>query len=265
MITQQNMNKPFVYTVISGKGGVGKSMASINTAAMLSKMGYKTALLDVDLGLANCATLMNEPVRATVTDWINGQCVLEELPQDASGISLVTAANEPAQANLSSELIMDALDQVVHFLKEYHDFVVIDTPAGAGEMALWALDTADIGTLILVDEPAAISDVYRLCKYVYNIDPEYRFASIINFADDEATAESTLNRFNTILSYFLQKKSHYLGFIPASKSVKDAVIQQTTLIESEAESEVLQELEFIANNLIALAANHEQSQLKPVL
>lgn len=265
MTTEQNMNEAFIYTVISGKGGVGKSMVSVNTAAMLHKLGYKTALLDVDLGLANCATLINEPVHATVAGWINGEYVLEDLPQSAAGITLVTAANEPAQANLSTELMMDALDQVVQFLKQTHDFVVIDTPAGAGEMALWALDTANTGTLVLVDEPAAISDVYRLCKYVYNIDPEYQFSSIINFAEDESSAESTLNRFNTILSYFLQKKSHYLGFIPASESVKEAVHKQTTLIESEAESNVLQELEFIANNLIALAANHEQSQLKPVL
>lgn len=266
MTTQKTINQPFVFTVISGKGGVGKSMASVNTAAMLLKMGYKTAVLDVDLGLANCATLLNEQVTVTVSDWINGRCSLENLPQKASGITLVTGANEPAHANISTEVMMDALDQVTEFLKQDHDFIIIDTPAGAGEMALWALDTSEIGTLVLVDEPAAISDVYRLCKYVYNIDPQYRFASIVNFAESEETAESTLNRFNTILNYFLQKQSHYLGFIPASQCVKKAVMQQTTLLESGADETVLKEIEFIAHNIIAVAANHKQQQpqLKPV-
>lgn len=264
MTNQTNIKEPFVYTIISGKGGVGKSMTSINTAAMLSKMGYRTALLDVDLGLANCATLMNEQVPASVSDWINGRCSLEKLPRDASGLTLITAANEPEQANISTEIMMDALDQVVRFLKQYHDFIVIDTPAGAGEMALWALDTADIGTLVLVDEPAAISDVYRLCKYVYNIDPEYRFASIVNFAESEDSAQSTQNRFNTILNYFLQKQTHYLGFIPASEQVKQAVQQQCTLLDFGTEDSLLNELEFIAHNLVALAANQKNSEPKPV-
>ncbi|MBU0463190.1 MAG: Mrp/NBP35 family ATP-binding protein, partial [Proteobacteria bacterium] len=35
--------------VLSGKGGVGKSSVSANLAACLSKKGYKTGLMDVDV------------------------------------------------------------------------------------------------------------------------------------------------------------------------------------------------------------------------
>lgn len=264
MKLKHKVEHPFVLTVISGKGGVGKSMASVNTASMLSQMGYRTAVLDVDLGLANCATLLNESVSFTVSDWILDRCTLEDLPINAAGITLITGANDPEQANINTEVLMDALDQVLNFLKDQHDIIIIDTPAGAGEMALWALDAAQIGTLVLVDEPAAISDAYRLCKYIYNIDPEYHFASIVNFADNEESAESTTNRFNTILNYFLNKKAQNLGFIPASKSVKKALLSQSTLLESGADKEVLKEIEFIAYNIIALAANQKHTKLKPI-
>lgn len=262
MKLKHQMSSPFVYTVISGKGGVGKSMCSVNTATMLSKMGYKTAILDVDLGMANCATLINEPVIASVTDWISGDCKLEELPIVASGISLITAANEPDQTHLNMEVLMDALDQVLAYLKENHEFIIIDTPAGAGEMALWALDTSNVATLVLVDEPTAISDAYRLCKYIYNIDPEYNFATIVNFAENEYTAESTHNRFNTILKYFLNKQTHYLGFIPGAQSVKEAVSKQKTLLASNTEEHVLKELEFVAHNIVAFAASLQKKQIQ---
>ncbi|MCG8373704.1 MAG: P-loop NTPase, partial [Balneolales bacterium] len=217
---------PFIGTVISGKGGVGKSITSVNTAAMLNDMGYKAAIIDADLGLANCATLLNEPVEATVCEWIEGKCSPEDVMQNCNGITLVTAADDPHETNMDADVIMNALDQVVAHLRNTHDFILIDTPAGVGEMTLWALDTAQLGILVLVDEPAAISDVYRLCKYVYSIDPSYSFAGIVNFAANEESAGSTFKRFNNILNYFLEKHCAYLGFVPETASVKQAVQKQ---------------------------------------
>lgn len=264
MTKQTHINQPFVLTVISGKGGVGKSMTSINTAAMLTKLGYKVALLDADIGLANCATLLNEPVTATISQWMDGQCSLEDLPHYAAGITLVTGANSPEENKFEAEVFMDALDQVTTFLKGGHDFIIIDTPAGAGEMSLWALDTAQLGVLVLVDEPAAISDVYRLCKYVYHIDPEYHFASIVNFAENEASADDTSQRFNKILSYFLHKQIPYLGFIPASNSIRKAIQEQRSVLANEADAAVIDELKYIAHNILAYVQAKEQTLSKPV-
>lgn len=255
-------SEPFVFAVISGKGGVGKSISSINIAAMLNDMGYKVALIDADLGLANCATLLNEPVKATVCDWVKAECTLERLVQDCNGMSLVTTADEPGENTMSSEILMDALDQVTAHLKKTHDFIVIDTPAGAGEMTLWALDTAQLGVLILVDEPSAISDVYRLCKYVYSIDPSYQFASMVNFAESEDSARSTFKRFDTILSYFLEKKSVYLGFLPDHEIVRASVQKQHTLLSLDTKQAVTGELEFIAQNIISTSNRLEKPLLK---
>lgn len=258
------LEQPFVFTVISGKGGVGKSMTSVNMATMLSKLGYKVALLDADLGLANCATLLNEPVSSTVSTWIEGKCGIEDLPYYTSGITLITGANEPGENKFKADLFMDALDQVTVYLKQDHDFVIIDTPAGAGEMALWALDISQVGILVLVDEPTAISDVYRLCKYVFNIDPEYNFASIVNYAESEETAQSTYQRFNTILNYFLNKQTQYFGFIPASDLVRQSVHKQKPLLQMEVPDPLLKEFEFIAQNVLAYAKNQEKTLLKTV-
>jgi flagellar biosynthesis protein FlhG len=260
-----DIEQPFVFSVISGKGGVGKTMTSVNTAAMLNKMGYQVAVIDADLGLANCATLLNETVEATVSDWISGECHLQDLIQNVNGISLITASNDPATQNLKTEVMMDALDQVISHLKQTNDFIIIDTPAGAGEMVLWALDSSQLATLVLVDEPAAISDVYRLCKYVFNIDPGYRFASIVNFAENEESAENTLKQFNNILDYFLGKKSEYFGFIPASDRIHEAIRKQHTLLELTEEKSILKELEFIAQNVIADAINVDTPISRPMM
>jgi len=254
MINQRDIEQPFIFTVISGKGGVGKSMTSVNTAEMLGKMGYRVALIDADIGLSNCATLLNEPVVASVSHWIEGKCRLEDLMQDCGSFTLITGSDEPGH-EVPGELLMDALDQLTLYLSHNHDFIIIDTPAGAGEMTLWGLDKAHLGVIVLVDEPTAISDVYRLCKYVYNIDPAYSFAGIVNFAENEETADSTYQRFNTILNYFLQKQIPYLGFIPASQEIRDAVQQQNPVVRAKPDSSIFHDLEFISQNLIGYASN----------
>lgn len=261
---QDSTSNVFISSILSGKGGVGKSMASVNMAVQLSKMGYTTALIDADLGLSNCATFFNKTAKFSVADWVKRNCGLEHLPQSINGLTLITATSDPSQANIGTEVMMDALDQIVQFLSTTHDFILIDTPAGAGEMTLWSLDAADTGILVLVDEPAAISDVYRLCKYIYSIDPEYDFAGIVNFGSNEQSAESTFKRFNTILDYFLKKHIPYLGFIPASERIKTAIHEQRPLDLEQGDQEEIDEIKFIAQQLVGSAANKQQKQPKPV-
>jgi flagellar biosynthesis protein FlhG len=250
---QNEFNKPFIFAVISGKGGVGKSLASVMLADMLQHMNYSVLLIDADSGFSNCSTLLNEPATSSVAQWIEGHCSLEEIPQQIGGISLITASDDPADQSIAAEYMMDALDQVVQSQYGHYDFIIIDTPAGAGEMTLWALDQADLGTLILVDEPTAISDVYRLCKYIYSMDPEYPFTSIVNFAEDEASAESTFERFNKILSYFLNKRTTYLGFIPASKKIQSGIRSHDSLFRSGSDGPIANELHFISQKIVGLA------------
>ena len=260
-------NQPFIISVVSGKGGVGKTMTSVNTAEMLESIGFRVALIDADIGLSNCSTFFNEQISFSVSHWIQGECGLEDLPHNCGNITLVTGSDDPANHTFDPDLMIDALDQVVNFLSGDHDFIIIDTPAGVGEMTLWGLDRSNISTLILVDEPAAISDVYRLCKYVYGIDPQYQFAGIMNFAHDEESAQSTYDRFNNILEYFLKKRISYLGYIPASIAIKNSVKDQRTMIKSNPGDPILEEFRYIAENIAGLAgkSSNLQAEAKPVL
>lgn len=234
---QIKMEKPLqnseskIIAVTSGKGGVGKSIATVNTAEILTYMGYRVAVVDADAGLSNVATLLNEHTTDAIDDWVVGNCYLEDLPHKLDPFTLVTVSNTPGMQNIESVQLMGAMDQVVTHLMATHDFIFIDTPAGAGEITLWSLDQADVGLLVLVDEPTAISDAYRLCKYVYSIAPDYPFASIVNFSVNEKTARSTTQRFNNILTYFLNKKVDDFGFIRSDDEIKKLVSNQHTILQ----------------------------------
>lgn len=257
MKDHNHYRQPFILATVSGKGGVGKSMATVNLADTLRAMGYSVAVIDADLGLSNCATLLNEQVDATVVQWIQGQCILEDLPHDSEGLTLITGADKPGFSEQDMEMLFEAMDQVIVALTGLYDFIFIDTPAGSGELSLWALDRANLGMLILVNEPTAISDVYRFCKYVLQIDPTYPFASVVNFAENDEKAHDIHSRFNTILQYFMQQQVSYLGFIPASDQVRMSVSDQVPLTRLRPKPDILGELEFIAHNILNKVPGHQ--------
>lgn len=49
---------PLVFSVTSGKGGVGKTNLSVNLALCLAQLGKRVVLIDADLGLANVDVLL---------------------------------------------------------------------------------------------------------------------------------------------------------------------------------------------------------------
>lgn len=250
---------PFILATVSGKGGVGKSLASVNIADTLRKMGCRTALFDADPGMSNCATLLNEPVAATVMEWVRGQCGMEDLLLNSEGLTLVTGCDEPGISEQDLELLMEGMDQVLMALAPHFDIIIIDTPAGSGDLGLWALDRAQLGMVILVDEPTAISDVYRYCKYILNIDPTYPFSTIVNFADDEKNAADIHERFNAILKHFINRETGYLGFIPASDDIRKSVQRQKPVSRQIPESPIIREFEYIANRILHAAPDPDTS------
>ena len=65
--------------VVSGKGGVGKTNLSVNLALALGEMGFRTAILDADLGLANADLLFGIVPRHHLGHVIRGEREVGEI------------------------------------------------------------------------------------------------------------------------------------------------------------------------------------------
>ena len=76
---KQNYSKTKLVTITSGKGGVGKSTFTANMAFLLSKRGFKIAVLDADIGLANMQVLFDIKPHNTLFEYIDGTKTLEEV------------------------------------------------------------------------------------------------------------------------------------------------------------------------------------------
>lgn len=250
----RKINQSFIIAVASGKGGVGKSLVTINIAETLVKLGHSVAVIDADLGLSNCAQLLNEKVPGTVMDLMRGNAGLEDLiTTTEGGFKLITGSDEPDPDNLDWSVLYPSLDSVIRHLRSEHDFIIIDTPAGATDLSFWALDRADMGILVVVGEPTAISDVYRFCKFVLQVDPTYPFSAVVNMAEDEDDAQNVLKRFNTIIHHFMKREFPYLGFVPRDELIRKSVTSQIPVVRSEPEHQISNEFKYIAQAVLGIS------------
>jgi len=223
-----------IIAVASGKGGVGKSVISVNLAETMAVEGHRVALLDADLGQGACSILLNENPVASVLDLVKHKTVTRKvLHTTSTGITLVQAVPGAGEADGRESRLYDTLDELLITLKERHAFVIIDTPGGTGDAVRWALDRADIGVLTIVGEPTAIADAYRLVNMVWKADPTYPLATVVNFSDSEGDAESVSQRFGQVTSHFSGRLPNYLGWVPFSSSVRRSVIDQTPAVRTD--------------------------------
>ena len=80
----QNSQQIKVIAVSGGKGGVGKTNVSLNTAIALAQLGKKVLVLDADLGLANVDVMLGLRVKRNLSHVLSGECELDDIIIDLS-------------------------------------------------------------------------------------------------------------------------------------------------------------------------------------
>jgi len=153
--------------VTSGKGGVGKTTTAASFGYGLAKAGYKTCLIDFDIGLRNLDIHLGME-RRVVYDFVN--CILEEcrleqaLIKDRrqSNLSLLAASQTRDKSVLSEEGVQNVLDQ----LTANFDYVICDSPAGIESGALHAMYFADSALICTNPELSSVRDSDRMIGIV---------------------------------------------------------------------------------------------------
>lgn len=153
-----------IVVVTSGKGGVGKTTTSAAFATGLAMRGYKTAVIDFDVGLRNLDLIMGCE-RRVVYDFvnvINNEASLKQaLIKDKRTDNLFIL---PASQTRDKEaLTQEGVARVIDGLKaEGFDFVVCDSPAGIERGAHMAMYFADDAVIVTNPEVSSVRDSDRI-------------------------------------------------------------------------------------------------------
>ena len=126
-----NSNIKHVIGVVSGKGGVGKSLLSANLAIALGQAGKKVLLVDLDLGASNLHLVIGQTSPKTgIGTYLTGQTPFEQIisPTDYENVYFIAGDSEIP--GLTSLRASKKNDLVKNFQALDFDYLVLDLGAG---------------------------------------------------------------------------------------------------------------------------------------
>jgi len=155
-----------VIAVGGAKGGTGKSIFSANLGMLLSWAGYRTAVVDLDLGGSDLHIYMGEKnvPDVTVNDFIHRRVEgLSDAAVKRENRPLLVAGNsaELGIANLPYARKMRLLDKVRALEVDY---VILDLGAGTDFNTLDFFLAADYGILVTTLDQPAYLEAYAFMK-----------------------------------------------------------------------------------------------------
>jgi len=152
-----------IIVVTSGKGGVGKTTTSAAISTGLALNGYKTVVIDFDVGLRNLDLIMGCE-RRVVYDFvnvINGDSNLKQtLIKDKRTDNLYILP--ASQTRDKDALTKEGVENVLNELKQDFDFIICDSPAGIEHGAQMALYFADEAIIVTNPEVSSVRDSDRI-------------------------------------------------------------------------------------------------------
>lgn len=152
-----------IIVITSGKGGVGKTTTSAAVGAALAQRGYKTVIIDFDIGLRNL-DLVTGCERRVIYDFVNvinqdanlGQALIKD--RRCEKLYILPAS----QTRDKDALTQEGVERVLSELKETFDYIVCDSPAGIERGALMALYYADEAIVVTNPEVSSVRDSDRM-------------------------------------------------------------------------------------------------------
>jgi len=163
------MARKIVFT--SGKGGVGKTTVCASIGISLASLGFRVAILDVDIGLNNLDVVMGIENRAIfdLNDVISGRCRAKQaFIEDRKFPNLFVM---PSARSNPAIITADNIKNLVNLLNSSFDYILLDCPAGVGDGFHRAVYSASEAIVVVTPHLSSLRDANKVLNLLneYNL------------------------------------------------------------------------------------------------
>jgi septum site-determining protein MinD len=203
----------------SGKGGVGKSVFTVNLGATLAERGVKVAMVDMNLGLRNLDIYLGleSKVIFDIADVLGGLCGYRRAmirDKRFPCLCLIPATQNRDKIAFDRETVATFYAQ----LGECYDYVLVDGPAGVGPDMMRAAAGCDVAVIITTLEHVALRDA-EMADRVLSETGVTRRACVLNKVNRDLMRSGVLPNFDDVSARI---RSPLVGIIQYDENISIA-------------------------------------------
>ncbi len=226
--------------VVSGKGGVGKTTATLNIGHALTMLGHKTTVVDANLVTPNIAIklgFMNP--ENTINQFLRKEKNIREITYlHESGLSIIPAS--PSYKEYQKTNIQH-LSKLFDSLEDTNEFVLIDSPSGLGYDVSQVLKHSD--EVLVVANPTLSSMIDALKTIELAKGHDNLIAGIVLNMSHNGRHELKQDEVESILGYPI------LANIRHGRKVRKALHRQSPVTHLYPRSRTAKEFRKVAEHL----------------
>lgn len=254
--TGREVGEAQVIAVISGKGGVGKSVFCVNFSIALGQLGQRVLLIDLDIGFGNVEQMMNCTSSGNITDWLDGSRSISEVAEKGPGhIRFISGGSGLTHVFQLDDERRSCFLQQMEQLKHEFDWIIFDFGAGISETLIHLILAAHSIFLVTTPEVPAMTDGYSAIKLLKERSRELSVSCIVNQVGDAREGRETWRRLAETAKRFLDTDIRWLSAFHRDPDIVRSVKAQVPVLILRPDALFSREMRRLARQFLAEKAD----------
>jgi septum site-determining protein MinD len=230
-----------IISVVSGKGGVGKTTLVSNLGASLVKRGKNVIILDGNVTTPNLSLHLGIPFYPiTLHDVLNKKAPIESaIYHHESGLKIIPAS---LSFDAVKDINMERFQAILLHLLGKADIVIVDAAAGLGREALAAINVADDLIVVTNPELPAVTDALKTIKIAE--EKGTRILGVVVNRIRGLKHELSLGEIKSILEVPI------IGAVPEDMAVPKSIAKRIPVVHHKPKSRASLEFQRVAARIV---------------
>ncbi|MFP4089794.1 MAG: GumC family protein [Cyclobacteriaceae bacterium] len=197
---------PSVFMLSSYVSGEGKTFCAKNLAYMFAIAGKKTVYVNTDLRKNNSYEEFEMDKTTGITEYLIDAIPVKGVIHTTKFKNLYVVPSGKVPPNPAELLMTDRFKEMLHYLKEEFDYVILDTPPrGILADAMELLEFADVEIFVMRQDVTLRENVAALDRMYHNAPAQHKSMGIIFNGVNFAKIRYSVGKYPMAYSYVKEK------------------------------------------------------------
>ena len=240
-----------VILVTSGKGGVGKSLLTVNLAASIGTKNNPVLIIDANSRGTHLNMLIGSNPKYRMDDIVSGDVsILDAKDSTLDGVHLIAGFADLPVNEIKIKESEKIIGENLHRLSHDYPLTLIDCGASRLDNLEWYSVYSTSILMVTTPEITSITDAYALTKYLYTKAVKHLdIHLLLNQSRSEKESRNIAGRFNLMTNNFLNLEVSYAGHISSSDMITESVANQSPAVLQNGAEDLNRLFEKIMNRL----------------